>query len=488
MSVDATAISRALGITTKFFNSAIGGVFNLPQRIAVIGQGNTGQTYSNDPVEITSAGQAAVLFGYGSPLHLAIKELFPPTGQGVGSIPVTAYPLDDAGTAVVATGAIGAAGTMASAKTYSIYIGRIKAQEVTIPASTVAADALALIKTAISAVLDMPVNTGTIAAGSLPITSKWKGQSANDIVIEIVGEVDSGLTFTITQPTGGATNPDIDDALNLIGSKWETIILNCLNYDDTATLGKVSTFGDARWGTLEYKPLFCVYGTKDDYAARSAITDARKADKTNVIIPVIGCNNLPFVIAGAAVNKIAVGANNDPASNYSDYLTTLTPGSYAVQENSPTRNLSISKGSSDTILNNGYVQLNDTVTFYHPDNEVVPGYRYVCDLIKLMVVIFNLKVFEESAWKGCPLLPDSTPTTNAYAKKPKDVKTVLGNLADNLALQAIISDPEYTQKNMSVGISSTNPKRIDIVFPIKLSGNIEVNSIDLNFGFYFGGA
>ncbi|MNI42010.1 hypothetical protein D3C73_962800 [compost metagenome] len=59
-------------------------------------------------------------------------------------------------------------------------------------------------------------------------------------------------------------------------------------------------------------------------------------------------------------------------------------------------------------------------------------------------------------------------------------------LADNLGLNALVSDPAYTKANTQSEIDSQNPKRLNTVFPVKLSGNANIHSIDLNFGFYFG--
>ena len=97
------------------------------------------------------------------------------------------------------------------------------------------------------------------------------------------------------------------------------------------------------------------------------------------------------------------------------------------------------------------------------------------------------KIFEADEWIAAPLIPDADSSLNPAAKKPKDAKTVLGNLADSLGNSAIISDVVYTQENLSASISSQNPNRLDTVFPVKISGNIEVNSVDLTFGFYYGG-
>jgi hypothetical protein len=40
---------------------------------------------------------------------------------------------------------------------------------------------------------------------------------------------------------------------------------------------------------------------------------------------------------------------------------------------------------------------------------------------------------------------------------------------------------------MTVGIDSENPKRLNVSFPVKLSGNVEISSTDVYFGFYLGG-
>ena len=58
-------------------------------------------------------------------------------------------------------------------------------------------------------------------------------------------------------------------------------------------------------------------------------------------------------------------------------------------------------------------------------------------------------------------------------------------MIDGLAENAIISDPEYSKAHTQAVINAQNPKRLDIMVPVKLSGNSNIISIDLNFGFYF---
>ena len=488
MGLDITDISRVTGIDVAYKIFESGRVVYLPQRLAVIGQGNTAKTYTLEKTQVTSAAEVAAKYGYGSPLHLAAKQLFPANGDGVGAIPTTIYPLDDDLSGVAADGDISASGTQTEDQIYEIKVNKIGTGKFQVAKDVTASAAITLFKNKIDAVLDMPVTTGTNTGveTSLDLTSKWKGESANDIIVEIEG-IEAGITFTITQLTSGAVNPDVDDALALVGDVWETIFLNLLNYDDTDTLDKYQTFGVGRWSKLQKKPCFAICGTVDDLTTRTAVTDARKTDYMNVLIPAPGSKELPSSIAARAAARIAKKANSKPANGYYGILTGLEPGLTSEQEEYTDRVTSVNKGSSTTILVNGEIELNDTITMYHPDGELPPAYRYVVTLIKLMQVVFNVRlIFESEQWKGAPLLAPGEPTVQSDAKKPEDAKTVLGNLATNLGLQAIITDVAYTQENTEVTINSQNSNRIDPIYPVKVSGNTEVISVDLLFGFYFG--
>lgn len=478
-----------VGIETIFEVRNVGQAVFLPQSVALIGQGNTASTYPLTKLRITSSGQASSVFGYGSPLHLASKELFPDNGDGIKSIPVYVYPLEDAGSGVAATGDITAAGAQTEDQIYQIKVNEIPTSEFQIASGTTASAAITQIKDQLDAVLDMPLTTGANTGVELilDLTSKWKGESANNIFVEIVGE-EAGIVFTVTQLNSGAVNPDIDDALNKIGSEWRTIICNLLNYDDTATLDKISVYGEGRWGEEVKQPLFSIVGTVDDLATRTAITDARKTDRVNVIIPAPGSNELPSNIAARAVSRIALTANDNPPWDHKTPLTGIVPGGEEDQETYTERDTSIKAGSSTTILRDGVLYLEDVVTMYHPTGETIPAYGKLSNIVRLQNIIFNLRlIFEADDWRGAPLLPDDTPrSSTSGAKSPKDARTLMGILADSLAFVAIIADPAYTRDNNTASISGQNNDRLDLVFPVTLSGNTNIINITTSFGFFFG--
>lgn len=486
--IDASAVARVVGIKTEF-KDLRGGILFLPQRISVIGQGNSAAVYDTTKLQVTSATQAAQTYGFGSPIHQAVKQLLPSNGDGVGTIPVTIYPLEDDVSGVAATGDIGATGTASESGVVYVKVNNIRSEAIVITSGEAGTDLEDRITDAINAVLDMPVTAVADGVGNTSdLTSKWEGTSANDIHVEIEGAV-AGITFAITQPVGGLVNPNIDAALAQVGNVWETMVLNCLDIADTTTLGKYSTFGEGRWGAIVRKPLVVFTGTTEASVTTAiAIPDARKTDRTNVQLPAPGSNDLPFVVAARQLARIAKVANNNPPRDYGGQdATGLTPGADGVQWDYPTRDQAVKGGSSTIEVKDGVVNVSDVVTFYHPTGDPTPAYRYVTDIVKLQNIIFNLDlIFANEDWDGAPLIPDDQPTTNRDAKKPRTAVAEIGSMLDSLGLNAIISDPETAKANTFAEIDAQNPKRLNAVTTVQLSGNANIISVDLNFGFFFG--
>jgi len=485
--VTANAVASVVGIKPNFVDLRGGNVLNLEQRITVVGQGATAATYSTDKRTVTSAVEVGQTYGFGSPVHLAAQQLLPENGDGAQALPITINPLEDAGTGVAAAGSITPSGTQSGAGSYIVRVNNIDSAAFVIADGELGTDLEARITDAINANVDMPV-IAAAGADVVDLTAKWAGPTGNDIYVEVIGP-DNGITFAVVQPTGGLVNPNIDDALTAIGTVWETMLLNCLDVADTDTLDKYETWGVGRWQATTKKPAIVFTGnTATTVAAATAVSDARPDDYINGQLVAPGSKDLPFVVAARQLARIAVQATNNPPTSYQALQATgLTPGADADQWNDTDRNLAIKAGSSTIEVKDTVVELADIVTFYHPTGVPNPEYRYVVDIVKLQNIIYNLNlIFATPNWAGKPLIPDEQPTANANARQPKGAKAAVALLIDNLALAAVISDPAFAKSSIVAAISSTNPKRLDIAFTVKLSGNTNIISIDLNFGFYFG--
>lgn len=490
LSQSAEARVTGIGVAYKNFNTT-GGNF-LRQRLAVVGQGSSAVTYSTDPYLVNSSGDVATRFGFGSPVHLASRALFPANNDGIGGIPVTIYPLVDDGAGVPADGSIDCAGTSTEQATGSVKIGGITSALFTIPSGTTEDAALALVKTAIDSVLQMPVLTGVVAAGALPLNAKWDGETGNEITLDVTGITAAGLTFSTTVMASGAANPDVDDALNKIVNIWETMVLNCLNYSDVTNLTKYQNWGEGRWNNQVKKPVVVASGCVDDFATRTAISDARKDDRINGYITSTGSPELPWVIAarGLAIDIMPTANgdfNNSPAQNYKGKLTQYEAGADTAQETYTERNNALKLGASSNIKTGNVAELSNIITFYHPDGETIKPYRYFVDIVRLQNIVYNCElIFASDDWKGAPLVPDTEITDIAGVRKPKDGIAALRILADFLSRKAIISDLQITLDGITANIDGSNPKRLNWTFPVKLSGNTEVISGDVLFGFFLG--
>jgi len=487
--VDAGAVARVLGIKTAFKDLRTNSILNLPQRIAIVGQGSTTATYATTKVQFTDAVAVGNAVGFGSPLHLVSQQLFPVNGDGIGTLDATFYPLAASdGGSDAADGDITPSGTPTVAASFLVRINEIDSESFIIPVSATVAAIVTLITDAINAILPIPM-IATDSTTVCDVTSKWEGESANDLFIEIIGPTDAGVSFAITQPVGGSGNPDVTTALDQVGNIWESMMINCLDTADSTALTAYSDFGEGRYGALVRKPLIVFSGQNvASVATATTVPDGRKTDRVNCQLVAPGSNNLPFVIAARQVARIAVLASNNPPHDYgSQDATGLVPGTDAEQWDYVERDDAVKKGSSTIEVKDGVINISDVVTFFHPDGDPIPAYRYVVDIVRIQNILFNLDlIFATKEWDGAPLIPDSQATNNPAAKKPKSAVSAISTVIDNLALAAIISDPEAVKASIQAQISSTNPKRLDIAFTAQLSGNTNIKSIDFNFGFFFG--
>lgn len=478
--------ASAVAIDTQYKNFNEGAVYLLQQGIAILGQGSDAVTYSTDKFEITSADDVATVLGYGSPAHLMAKQILPSNGDGALGARVTMYPLPNEATGVAATGYITPVGTQTTSAQYVIRVGGIESNPFTAIKDETPAEVIPKMVTAVNGVLDMPV-IATDGTTKLDLAAKHKGTTGNELVVELIG-VSQGIVFTVTAMTGGLVDPSTDVATAQFGNVWETLVVNQIGngaHDD------LSLVGEGRWGQLVKKPFMAFSGTVEtDETVLKAYTDTRKTDRVNGYITAPASPSSPWLIAARGVARIAKQANIDPATEYrGETLNTIVNGADGSQWDYEERDLAWKAGVSSTIIEDGVIKLDNTLTFYHPDGKPDPEYGKAIYIIKLQNIIFNLDlIFNQPSWEKAPLIPDDQVSTNPNARKPNDVVAALSVLTDNLANQAIISGPDFTKTNTTAAIDGSNPNRVNTTYPVKLSGNMDIHSIDLLFGFYLGGA
>ncbi len=483
--------ASALAVGVEFASTSSGVSANLPARVALIGQGSTGTTFSTDKLQVTSAAQVASTYGQGSPLHLAALQLMPPNGGGLGAVPLTVYPLEDDAGGAAATGSVTVVGSVTTASSARVVVNNIQSQSFSLVVGDSVAAICAKIKTAIDAILKMPVTT-TDNGTEVALTSKWKGSSGNDLHIEFLGGADSGLTFSVTAMAGGSGNPDVDSALNQLGNSHETHVVNCLEVTDTTTLDKINAAGEQRWEGLEAKPFIAFTGgTAATAALATAVSSTKSAQRVNALVTDPGSKHLPLEIAAATVAAIAPIAHAGPAEGYNGVqLVNLTASADSGQWNLNERNLALLGGSGNIANEGGVATIGDLVTFYNDVAEENPAYQFVDTTIKVMNLMYSVRqTLDNPAYKGASIIPDGQVVNSGVrAVSPKEVKAALAGTLSALEAQAIIADADESKAGLSVVISPSNNRRFDVVVPAKVTGNLTQIDALVQWSFNFGGA
>lgn len=585
--IDESAIASVLGVSVAYVGMLTGGARSLPQRIAVVAQGESAVSYSAAKWPATSAGAAGAKYGFRSPIYKIMQQLLPANGDGVGTIPIDIFPLEDDASGAVATGTVTPSGTATKASSARLRVSGVLTKPFVIPAGAVVLNnLLRVIGEACTETIDLPVTVGytygavtasaitgtgngtltapavhtgrlpkpgawtltntaavvnggvwsltdpdgdvvvtgitqtvgvgavsaftdkagldftltdgttdfgvgatftlTVPATNLKLVSAWKGESANDLVIEFIGDTTLGVTFAIVQPTGGLVNPDVTSALNAFGTVWETLVINGLNIEDTTALDAYQAAGEARWDPVVMRPFVVFTGnTKVTLEDATAICQDREGDRVNSQLPAPGCVNLPCAVAAREAGLIARQANNDPATSYqTQQATGLIPGDDAVQWDPRTRDLAVNLGSSTVKVADDVVRISDVVTFYRPTGEQPPGFRKVVTIVKLQNCIFNTAIeFEKAKWAAAPVIADSDASRNENAKKPRDFKAEMNSILENLGDAALIKNVDVAKQQTTAKINEQNTDRVDVKAVFPMSSNADIINVELDFGF-----
>jgi phage tail sheath gpL-like len=498
--VSQNRVSRVVGyqLTKGNFNTTSP---NLPQVIALLGEANTAnQTgLSTAPVQITTAQQAGQLYGYGSPLHLAARILFPQSGGGT-NVPVYVYPQIAAGGGAANVQTITVTGTATANGTHYVNVaGRENVDGSFYAVNIVSGDTPTIIagkiRDSINAVLGAPV-IATAAIGVVTLTAKWVGLTSQDLQYFVdANNTSLGVTYAVAQTTAGSGTPDITASLAMFGSQWNTIVINTYG-TVSAVLTSLETFNGipdpvnptGRYTGIIMKPFIALTGsTADD---PTSITSTRPTQVTIAICPAPKSLGMPFEAAANMAVLYSNTAQNTPHLDVSGQTYPDMPipaaGSVIAMSDYNTRDAFVQKGCSTVTINAGVYKVMDFVTTYGPAGEVPPQFRYCRNLNVDFNIKYGYHILEEANVVDHAIANDGDVVTATNVIKPKQWRQILGGYADDLASRALIADAGFMQGSVTVGISTTNPDRLETFFRYKRTGIARIVSTTAQAGFNFG--
>jgi phage tail sheath gpL-like len=473
-------VPQGVSVTNKVRNGWLIGTYD-PAKLAVV---------DNIPKQYLSAAQVGDELGFGFPLHrmaLAWEK------QGAG-INMWITPQSEEAGATAATGTITVTVTTAEAGTLWLYIANdlVNGVGVTITAGASDADIATAIAAAINADKDLPV-TASAALGVVTVTAKAKGTYGNFVSIETdlnVGEsTPGGVTLAIVDMATGATDPDIDDALNGNGTGDAANTIDATDCVDAygivqAKLTKTSTYnglGDQKVGC--YAPTVgrpmrffnvSVEPGSTGYTNMKTISDANLYDRTNLLIGMPDTARHPVEAAAEMAGYCAATNQARPADSYVGQPITGSVGDAADRwtDDPDVLDAANKAGIATTRFQNSAIVIWGLVTMYRPASVQVNKNAYrSCRNIS---IIQNILASHRAFWLQRPsftIVEDASIVEASQRLTVLDIDAVEdfnGLLAVQWAKKAWLFTASYTIENQVVTIRGQN-NGFDIKLPAILS-------------------
>lgn len=499
--VGAERISKIVGykITKGNFSQTTP---NLPQRQAIFAEANEANQSTLDTLgkEITSAQQAGLLYGFGSPIYHIMRILRPQSGGGVGGVPTIVYPQAKAVGATSKILKITPTGVATGNGTHTLVIaGRTGVDGTFYDINIAEGDTTAIItgkiEDAVNAVIGAPV-IATSYDYDARLESKWKGLTANDLSVTVdTNDNALGITYAVVNQQSAAGTPSISAALAQFGNDWVTQVVNSYGAVPSImdTLEAFNGIPDpenptGRYAGIIMKPFIALTGTTEDNP--STITDTRLDDVTIAMCPAPGSAGLPMEAAANYAFLFGPQAQNNPHLDISGQSLPDMPvpasgniGSMASYEN---RDSFVKKGCSTVDLKAGRYEVQDFVTTYHKLGEIPPQFRYCRNLMIDFNVRYGYYLLELINVVDHAIANDDDTVSVGNIVKPKIWLGILYGYADDMANRGLIVDAAFMKASIEVDISAVNPDRLETFFRYKRSGFTRIASTTAEAGFNFG--
>jgi phage tail sheath gpL-like len=397
-----------------------------------------------------------------------------------------------------------------------LYIAGLVVPVPVIDADTGTEVALAVVA-AVAANPDLPVTAvvNGVTPGQVDFTAKSTGPWGTLISLSFnwgfQQALPAGVTSVITDMAGGAGIPDIQDAVDSLGTgddKNENYFTdgNHGYGQDTTTLDILSTWnglGNTKTGLFDklvHRPIRfldgdTVAGTGGKTALEALGTARRATDRTNGIIAAPGSPNHPSDIAALAMGVMAKVNSDRAEENYiGQILPGVIPGVIADRWTSDwdNRDSAVKSGISPTkTVSGSTVVMQNVMTFYHPTDVPVNsnGWASMRNIsITQNILAAHHANFDREKWRGFSIVADVSKVSNVLSReKARDISAVRGDLialAEAYEGNAWIFTKDYTiERLQSENLITIRPGGIgfNTVFPVYYSGEGGILDNEIKF-------
>lgn len=213
--------------------------------------------------------------------------------------------------------------------------------------------------------------TAANSTGTVTYTAKNKGEHGNSIDIRLNlndgEELPAGVgvtpSTTIVAMASGATNPDIQDIIDVIGDDWFQII--SAPYVDTTNLNAMKTFLDSQNGSTVMMDSIYISAKDGTLSALATFGNGRN-NRFESVSEAKDAISSPFELAAAIAGQVAAEGSTDPARPFQTLeLAGIVPSPKAERFTYTERNSLLFDGIATIKADAaGVVHIDRTITTY----------------------------------------------------------------------------------------------------------------------------
>jgi len=384
-------------------------------------------------------------------------------------------PVADAGGGTAATGSIAFTSAPTAAGVIALYIAGTVV-DVPVTAAQATTSIATAVAAAINAIPSMMV-TASVSTSTVTLTMDNKGLCGNEIDIRLNyygtagGEsTPTGLAYTITAMSGGATNPTLTTALGNLGNMTFDFIVS--PYTDSASLLAMQALlndSTGRWSWQQQLYGHAFYAYAGTFASQTTLG----LTQNNQHQTILGFYNSPtpsWMWAAALAAQAAVSVRADPGIplQYLPLAGVLPPPVQSQFLPSQRETLLYDGISTFTVAQGGVVQTENIITTYQLNAQGAPddSYLEIETMFQLMLEIRTLNAMLSSKYARCKLADNgSRPPAGSGLVTPNIIASDIIALYQEREAGGFVQNSDAFAAALVVNKNTVNPNRVDILWP-----------------------
>lgn len=378
-------------------------------------------------------------------------------------------------TGVVAEATVTVTGTATESGLLSLYVGGVRVQA-TVTAAATAAQVASALAVQVNAKVDLPV-TAAAQGGEVTLTCKWKGESGNDIAVQLNrlgktnGEVTpAGLAVTVVEMASGAGTPDQVNALAALGDEPFEFI--CMPWTDTTSLEAWKLAMDDSAGRWSWaKQLFGhVYSAKrGTIGTLVAAGQARNDQHVTVQGVEQGVPQPVWLVAAALAARTASFISADASRpTQSGAMPGIDPAPASERFTLTERQSLLSYGIATAYFEGGSLRIQRSITTYQKNAYGQPDNSYMDSetMHQSAFIIRRMQGVITSKYGRHKLANDGTRFgAGQPIVTPSTIRGELIAQYGKLEDEGHVENAEMFAAHLIVERDSNDPSRVNVLFP-----------------------